>query len=146
MFVVRRKAPRALLYMILSEQPLDEGVMMNDRRRVSTHDGGRLLLWTILLCCCNTVACDTSRQLEKFGMWYGKNFKELQAVGSRNSVPRLGYCDLDIDCDWEWTEVFKKVKAARTSASKAFPSTDASNSSSGTTIFDRCFSFQEKLT
>lgn len=108
-----------------------------DRRHVSRHDGGRLLFWIILVCCCCTIVCATSRQLEKFSTWYGKNFKELQAIRPRNSAPQMGYCDLDIDCDWEWTEVFKKVKASRTSASRAFPSTDASNSSSGTKIFGR---------
>lgn len=113
-----------------------------DRRHVSVHDGGSggLLLRIVLICCFVTVTCGTKSML------YGKNFKELLAVLPPKNPPQhsqMGYCDLDTDCDWFWNETqgFKKVKASRTSSSRFFPTTDASNSSNGTKALDRSYIF-----
>lgn len=119
-----------MLYMTLSvEQSLDEAVMM------TMNIVGRVFLWTTLVFYCNTMACGTSRQSEKFSI-YGKTFKEMQAIRLWNSIPQIGYCNMEKKCDWVWT-VFKNVKASSTSAPRDFPKTDASNSSSGTKIFGR---------
>jgi len=116
-----------------------------DRRHVSMHDSGSggFLLRIVLICCCITVTCGS-----KLNMRHGKNFKEILAlIPSKHSSQRsqMGYCDLDIECDWSWNETqgFKKVKALRTS-SRSFPATDANNSSNGTKTLSHTL-FSEKI-
>ncbi|XP_011703178.1 PREDICTED: ALK tyrosine kinase receptor isoform X2 [Wasmannia auropunctata] len=98
------------------------------RRHVSVHDGG-LLLRIILICCFITVTCGSKLR-------QGMNRKDF--MGSKSSKyssqhSQIGYCDLDIECDWSWDEShgFKKVKASRTNLSRLFPITDANNASNG---------------
>ncbi|XP_011878033.1 PREDICTED: ALK tyrosine kinase receptor [Vollenhovia emeryi] len=92
-----------------------------DRRHVSRHGGGNggLLLRTILICCCITVIYGLKLDI-------GKSFKDLRALRQK-TFPQRGYCDLDMECDWEWTQSqgFKKVQAT---ALPSFPHTDADNS------------------
>ncbi|XP_012522088.2 ALK tyrosine kinase receptor [Monomorium pharaonis] len=102
-----------------------------DRRHVPAYGGsGGLLLRIVLICCCVTITYSS-----KFSMWHGKSFKELLADRPKNSPQhsQMGYCDLDIECDWFWNEThgFKKVKASRNGLPKSFPTTDASNSPNG---------------
>lgn len=109
-----------------------------DRWDVSTRDSnkGGLLLRIVLICCCVTVTCGS-----RFSGWQrGENRAEIESV--LKLPPQMGYCDFDINCDWEWDEGFKKVNARiAATSSKSAPKTDAKNSSNGTKILSRLYFF-----
>ncbi|XP_067210065.1 ALK tyrosine kinase receptor isoform X2 [Linepithema humile] len=100
------------------------------RSHVSVHGDGRSLIRTILILCCVAMTCGD------FKNRMSRNIKALQKM-NRSSPPvtqRIGYCNLDPDCDWSWnqTDGFQKYMASpRSNLSKFFPTTDADKSTRG---------------
>lgn len=81
------------------------------RSHVTVHGDGRLLIRIILIFCCVVMSCG--------------DFKN-----------KIGYCNLDPDCDWSWnqTDGFQKYMASQHSnLSRFFPITDADKSTKGIT-------------
>ncbi|XP_024885516.1 leukocyte tyrosine kinase receptor [Temnothorax curvispinosus] len=96
--------------------------MENDHSSNGSN-GGSLLRIVVICCCISVTSCS---------MWHGKSFKEKLLELRKSPSSQMGYCDLDTECDWDWSETrgFKKVRA-RSDVPEPFPRTDANNSAIG---------------
>jgi len=108
------------------------------RSHVAVYGDGKSLIRTILILCCVAMTCGD------FKNRISRSIKTLKKM-NRSFPPvtqRIGYCNLDPDCDWSWnqTDGFQKYMASpHSNLSKSFPITDADKSTQGMKISNWCF-------